>query len=164
MDKRSVLPVPPRICVTLHMDLLILKLDFFFLLNICANIGNQYSSSWISSLSVSLSVSPSVSVYMCVCMYVEGRDWHRLSSSVALNYFFFWDWVSHWTWSPLISIGWLASPRNPPVSAFSAVGLQVSASETSFPLFEFWISQLLDPHAPAAGKNLSTEKLTVPSC
>lgn len=49
-----------------------------------------------------------VDVYICVCMYLEARCQHQVSSSVTFHCIFS-DRASHETWSSLIMLGWLTS-------------------------------------------------------
>lgn len=78
-----------------------------------------------------------VCIHMCMSMYthvygvhspvkthVEARGWRQVSSSIVS--LMFWDGVSHWTWSLLFRLVWLASSHR--MYLFPPLRLQTCAS------------------------------------
>lgn len=57
---------------------------------------------------------------------VEARDWHQLSSSIAVNLLFKTGSLTESGACGLSESGWPASPRDPPVSASRVLGFSVT--------------------------------------
>lgn len=91
--------------------------------------GAFYLPSWITSgrnlsklnsatfhclifVCVHVHASTHICVHMCACtsVFVEGRGWHLVSSSIAL-YLIFRDKVSRWTRDLMELLGWLVSEK-----------------------------------------------------
>lgn len=94
----------------------------------------------------------------CVCMCTHTQHW--ASSSISLHQIL-WNTVSHWIWSSLIQLGWLAGQQTPgsfssPYPSTGITGVRFSKQEWSkLKSLYFWASTLPRKPSPASLSGVS---------